>query len=92
MTRIPDRWHRGDTMYLLQGFGHGLVEFVWRHAHLFSLAHDVSDGGLALALREAAAWSGTDVVRVELTVGEGVVVAATERPPWDDLVELGRVA
>ena len=91
VTRIPDRWRSGDTVYLLQGFGHGLVEFVWRHAHLFSLAHDVSDGGLALALSEAAAWSGTDVVPVEHSGGEGVVVAATERPPWDDLVELGRV-
>ena len=91
VTRIPDRWRSGDTVYLLQGFGHGLVEFVWRHAHLFSLAHDVSDGGLALALSEAAAWSGTDVVPVEHTVGKGVVVAAGARPPWDDLVELGRV-
>ncbi len=92
VTRIPDRWHAGDTVYLLQGFGHGLVEFVWRHAHLFSLAHDVSDGGLALALSEAAAWSGTDLVPTQCTVSEGVVVAAAERPPWDDLVELGRVA
>jgi phosphoribosylformylglycinamidine synthase len=91
VTRIPDRWQHGDTVYLLRGFGHGLVEFVWRHAHLFSLAHDISDGGLALALGEAAAWSRTNVVATRHEAGEGVVVAGAERPPWDDVVELGRV-
>ena len=92
VTRIPDRWRSGDTVYLLRGFGHGLVEFVWRHAHLFSLAHDVSDGGLALALTEAARWSGTAALITEHEAGEGVVVACTARPPWDDVVELGTVA
>jgi phosphoribosylformylglycinamidine synthase II len=91
VTRIPDRWQRGDTVYLLQGAGAELVEFVWRNAHRFSLAHDVSDGGLALALAEAARWSGSDPVVTQQTVGEGVVVASTERPSWDDVVELGRV-
>ncbi len=91
VTQIPDRWRTGEAVYLLQGFGHGLVEFVWRHAHLFSLAHDVSDGGLTRALSEAAAWSGTDVVRTQHAMGEGVVVASAERPPWDDVVELGQV-
>jgi phosphoribosylformylglycinamidine synthase II len=91
VTRIPDRWQRGDTVYLLRGLGHGLVDFVWRHAHLFSLTHDVSDGGLELALAEAAAWSGTDFVMTQHEVGEGVVVAGTDRPAWDDVVELGTV-
>ena len=93
VTAIPDRWHSGDRIVLLRGFGHGFVQFIWRHAHLFSLAHDVSVGGVALALREAEAWSGlaADVRAVE---GEGVIVAvhpATEIP-WDDIVELGAVA
>jgi phosphoribosylformylglycinamidine synthase len=93
VTAIPDRWQRGDRVVLLRGFGHGLVHFVWRHAHLFSLAHDVSDGGVELALREAAEWSHlpADTQPVE---AEGVVVAvspATEIP-WDDIVELGMVA
>jgi phosphoribosylformylglycinamidine synthase len=90
VTRIPDRWQSGDRVLLLRGFGHGLVGFVWRHAHLFSLAHDVSDGGVELALREAAAWSGrgadTDVVD-----GRGVIVATSSDVPWDDVVELGVV-
>ena len=92
MTAIPDRWRRGDRVVLLRGFGHGLVGFIWRHAHLFSLAHDVSDGGVELALREAEAWSGlpADVQAVE---GKGVIVAAAPDTeiPWDDIVELGTV-
>jgi phosphoribosylformylglycinamidine synthase subunit PurL len=90
VTRIPDRWGSGDRVLLLRGFGHGLVSFVWRHAHLFTLAHDVSDGGVELALREAAAWSGreADLTPVE---GPGVIVATREDVPWDDVVELGVV-
>jgi phosphoribosylformylglycinamidine synthase subunit PurL len=92
VRRIPDRWRSGDRVLLLRGFGHGLVDFVWRHAHLFSLAHDVSDGGVALALHEAAEWSNrpADADPVD---AQGVVVAV--RPgvdvPWDDVLELGRV-
>ena len=68
------------------------MRFVWENAHRFSLAHDVSDGGIELALAEAAAWSGRDFVMSHHKVGEGVVVAATDRPEWDDAVELGMVA
>jgi phosphoribosylformylglycinamidine (FGAM) synthase-like enzyme len=93
VTRIPNRWRTGDTVALLRGTGHGFVHFVWRHAHLFTLAHDVSDGGVVLALREAEAWSG---VRADCDVveGEGVVVSVAPRTeiPWDDVVELGSVA
>ena len=65
--------------------------FVWQNAHRFSLAHDVSWGGVAKALREAAAWSGIDA-GLDAVEGEGVIVAyAGERPEWDDLVELGAV-
>ena len=96
VTRIPDRWRRGDRVLLLRGFGHGLVAFVWRHAHLFSLAHDVSDGGLELALEEAAAWSGRELVlsQHKLVEAQGVVVAVARGTdvPWDDIVELGEVA
>jgi phosphoribosylformylglycinamidine synthase subunit PurL len=35
-----------------------LIEFLWRSAPLLSLAHDVSEGGLALCLAEAALTSG----------------------------------
>ena len=75
---------------LLRGFGHGFVHFVWRHAHLFSLAHDVSDGGVELALREAADWSGL-AAECDVVEGEGVVVATSAEVPWDDIVPLGEV-
>jgi phosphoribosylformylglycinamidine synthase len=92
VTRIPSRWRRGDRIVLLRGFGHGFVHFIWSHSHLFSLAHDVSDGGVELALREAEAWSRlpADCSPVE---GKGVVVAAPRATeiPWDDVVELGEV-
>jgi phosphoribosylformylglycinamidine synthase len=35
-----------------------LVHFLWRSAHLVSAAHDLSDGGLAVALAELALHSG----------------------------------
>jgi phosphoribosylformylglycinamidine synthase len=34
-----------------------LVEFLWRAAPLLSLTHDAAEGGLAVALAEAAIWS-----------------------------------
>ena len=37
-----------------------LVGLVWRAAAGLSLVHDVSDGGLAVALREMAEWSGVE--------------------------------
>ncbi len=93
VTRIPGRWRSGDDVVLLRGFGHGFVEFVWRHAHLFTLAHDVSDGGVAVALREAEEWSGRRA-EVDVVEGDGVVVAVAPGTPipWDDALALGRVA
>jgi hypothetical protein len=91
VTQIPDRWQSGDTVYLLRGAGADLVRFVWENAQSFSLAHDVSDGGVELALAEAAAWSERDFVMSHHEVGDGVVVAATDRPAWHDVVELGTV-
>jgi hypothetical protein len=93
ITRIPDRWRRGDRVVLLRGFGHGFVAFVWRHAHLFTLTHDVSDGGVVLALREAADWSGLPA-EFDVVEGRGIVaaVAPGTEIPWDDVVELGQVA
>jgi phosphoribosylformylglycinamidine synthase subunit PurL len=91
VTRIPDRWLAGDVVFLLRGEGPALVRFVWEHAAEFSLAHDVSDGGLALALEEAAAWSGAELVPTWHEEASGVVVAATDRPAWHDVVELGVV-
>jgi hypothetical protein len=72
------------------------VRFVWQNATSFTLAHDVSDGGLALALREAGAWSRLDppAAADAHVAALGVLVALREAagaPAWDDLVELGAV-
>jgi phosphoribosylformylglycinamidine synthase len=92
VTRIPDRWQPGDRVFLLGGEGAELVRFVWENAEAFTLAHDVSDGGLELALEEAAAWSGTELVPTWRKEGSGgVIVAASERPAWPEVVELGVV-
>ena len=94
VTRIPSRWRRGDTIALLRGSGHGFVDFVWRHAHLFTLAHDVPDGRVEHGLREAAAWSNRDFVLTRHKAsGAGVVVAVAPGTeiPWDDVLELGAV-
>jgi phosphoribosylformylglycinamidine synthase len=96
ITRIPDRWQPGDRVYLLRGSGAELVRFVWQNATSFTLAHDVSDGGLALALREAGAWSRLDppAAAAAHVAALGVLVAlrqAAGAPAWDDLVELGAV-
>ncbi len=90
VAHIPSRWRRGDRVFLLCGAGAELVRFVWEHAPDFSLAHDVSDGGAALALREAAAWSGLDA-DVHAVDGEGAIVACAEPPDWHDIVELGTI-
>jgi phosphoribosylformylglycinamidine synthase subunit PurL len=94
--RIPGRWHAGDRLFLLRGRGAALVRFVWQNAEHFSLAHDVSDGGLALALREAGEWSQAPPPPVTVCrVPElGVIVtlpAEADAPAWDDVVELGTV-
>ena len=89
VTRVPRGWRRGDTVWLLRGEGAELVRFVWQNAERFSLAHDVSDGGLERALRDASAWSG--VAFAAEGDGDGVVVAGRDAPEWPDVLELGVV-
>jgi phosphoribosylformylglycinamidine synthase len=92
VSRIPGRWRRGDRVFLLRGEGAGLVRFIWQNAARFTLAHDISDGGAALALREAGEWSGV-VADFGTPEGPGVVVAVADGDPpaWDDVVQLGTV-
>jgi phosphoribosylformylglycinamidine synthase subunit PurL len=94
LAHVPAGWHRGDRAFLLRGGGAALVRVVWENAHRFTLAHDVSDGGAALALREAAAWSGVEA-SLDCPEEPGVIVTLTredlEPLPWDDVVELGTV-
>ena len=79
---VPSRWREGDIVLAAAAPGQGsdlaaearLVEFLWRSAPELSLAHDVSDGGLAVALAEAAIWSG---VGAELELPEETWFAAT---------------
>jgi phosphoribosylformylglycinamidine synthase len=92
VAAIPGKWRTGDRVVLLCGEGATLVRFVWTNAHRFSLAHDISDGGGALALQEAAAWSGIDAA-LATPDGPGVIVAIArgETLDWPETVELGTV-
>ena len=56
-----------------------LVHFLWRSAHLLSAAHDLSDGGLAVALAELALHSG---LGAEVDIGSDAtrVVRRGRRP------------
>ena len=63
-----------------------LVRFLWNIAPRCSLVHDVSDGGLAVALAEAALWSGVgaklDLPEDPLSLfGEGGGQAILAAPP-----------
>jgi phosphoribosylformylglycinamidine (FGAM) synthase-like enzyme len=82
VTRIPNRWRRGDRAFFLRGEGAELVRFVWQNAHRFTLATDGS-------IEEAAAWSGVDVDFE--APGEPGVIVAGDPTGWSDTVELGAV-
>ena len=65
-----------------------LVRFLWRAAPLLTLAHDADRGGLAVALAEAALWSGVgadlDLPGDELALfGEGGGQAVLACAPED---------
>jgi phosphoribosylformylglycinamidine synthase II len=57
---VPDRWRSGDAVLVATAPGEldlaaeaALVRYVWKASPVLTLAHDVSDGGLLQALREA---------------------------------------
>jgi phosphoribosylformylglycinamidine synthase II len=68
VRRIPQAWRRGDKVSVVRGPSNSLlldlaaeaelIRLVWQSAPTLSLVHDVSDGGLEVALQEMAAWSG----------------------------------
>jgi phosphoribosylformylglycinamidine synthase subunit PurL len=101
VREIPSRWRSGDSILLAEageslGEQIALIEFLWRSAPAFSLAHDVSDG-IERAIAEAAAWSSAEA-EVELRtdpVGAAAVLAVSpDQVPglgWERLVEIGRV-
>jgi phosphoribosylformylglycinamidine (FGAM) synthase-like enzyme len=61
---IPGKWEPGDIVLVATAPGDldlsaesALIRYVWKAAPVLSLAHDVSDGGIEQALREAAEYS-----------------------------------
>src|SRR5947199_1378796 len=69
---VPDRWQPGDVVLVATAPGEldlaaeaALVRYVWKAAPVLTLTHDVSDGGLARAAREAADYTGPEA-EVEL--------------------------
>jgi phosphoribosylformylglycinamidine synthase len=91
---VPDRWQAGDAVLVATAPGEldlaaeaALVRYVWKAAPVLTLAHDVSDGGLELALLEAAEHSGI-AAHVELPepVPGGQVLLAC---PLADVDRLG---
>ena len=82
VTRIPNRWRRGDRVFFMRGEGAALVRHVWQNAHRFSLATDGS-------VEEAARWSGL-AVDFEAPDEPGVVVAG-DPSGWSETIALGTV-
>jgi phosphoribosylformylglycinamidine (FGAM) synthase-like enzyme len=85
---VPGAWRSGDVVLVATAPGEldlaaeaALVRFVWKAAPVLTLAHDVSDGGLVEALREAEEYSGL-AADVELPArppgGEIVLACAPE--------------
>jgi phosphoribosylformylglycinamidine synthase II len=81
---VPDRWQRGDVIVVATAPGEldlaaeaALVRYVWKAAPVLTLAHDVSDGGIQEALREAAEHSGVeaDVELPDWSAGGKVLLA-----------------
>jgi phosphoribosylformylglycinamidine synthase II len=91
---VPGRWQPGDAVLVATAPGDldllaeaALVRFVWKAAPVLTLAHDVSDGGIEQALREAEAYSGVAAqVDVPTTAAGGQVLLACAP---DDVERLG---
>jgi phosphoribosylformylglycinamidine synthase II len=72
VRRVPGKWQPGDAVLVATAPGAldlaaeaALIRFVWKAAPLLTLAHDVSRGGVAQAVHEAAEHSGV-AAEVEL--------------------------
>ena len=89
---VPRGWQPGDGVWLAEGDAFELIGWLWRNAPRLSLAHDVSDGGLAHALAEASTFSGHRFEAPGDAPHGSIVLSAAERPSWLGLRELGTVA
>jgi phosphoribosylformylglycinamidine synthase len=90
VREVPRGWRPGDRVWLVEGDPVELIGWLWRAASRLSLAHDVSDGGLAVALAEASAFSGHDFTADGEATHGSVVVAGAEID-WPHVYELGMV-
>jgi phosphoribosylformylglycinamidine synthase II len=101
---VPDRWQPGDVVLVATAPGEldltaeaALVRYVWKAAPVLTLAHDVSDGGIEQALREAEEYSGIGAkVALPTTARGGQVLLAcapenVERLGSKGLQRIGRV-
>jgi phosphoribosylformylglycinamidine synthase II len=91
VREVPRGWRPGDRVWLVEGDEVELIGWLWRNASRFSLAHDVSDGGLRQALVQASAFSGHHF-EVRGDAPYGSVVLAGPKPDWPQTRELGTVA
>jgi phosphoribosylformylglycinamidine synthase subunit PurL len=92
VSEVPRGWKPGDRVWVAEGDEVELIAWLWRAAPRLSLAHDVSDGGLAHALAEASRFSGRELTAEGDAPYGSVIVAAHEAPDWPYLRELGTVA
>jgi len=84
---VPGAWREGDVVLVATAQGEldlaaeaALVRYVWKAAPVLTLAHDVSDGGIEEALREASEYSGREAeVEVPDDAPGGQVLLACAR-------------
>ena len=103
VRRVPRGWRRGDKVGVVRGPSNTvlqgsldltreaeLIGLMWAAAPGLSLAHDVSDGGVDVALQEMADWSGLQA-RVDMANRDTVrfVLAGAELPDFAE--EVGAV-
>jgi phosphoribosylformylglycinamidine synthase II len=91
---VPDKWSEGDAVLVATAPGNldlaaeaELIRWTRKAAPVLTLAHDVSDGGVAAALAEAAEWSGiaADVDLPEPASGGRILLACAP----EDVERLG---
>ena len=103
VRRVPRGWRRGDTVSVVRGASNNLllgeidlareaelIGLVFRAAPGLSLVHDVSDGGLAVALREMADWSGVEA-DLDIADPDTVRFVLAGAPVPDCAEEVGRI-
>jgi phosphoribosylformylglycinamidine synthase len=101
VRRVPQGWRPGDKVSVVRAPSNtvlldleaeaDLIRLVWEAAPRLSLVHDVSDGGLEVALREMSEWSGVPSNTVLLGSDPAVrfVLAGTTVPDFAE--EVGQV-